>query len=433
MELKWYLRNEGMLVRLHSPFAWALDQIFEIGDLSSHGGVTYFAKVAHVAVAAYEPGTGADWGDVFESLAIGAVGPQGNPGGTLAWHGVYDADHAYQANDGVISSEGRGCYALQATTGNAPPSYPTLANSYWSVFAEKGVGGIQADGSVPMTGALTFTQITTPTEPGASKTAIYAKSDGKLYWFSNGGAETEISGVDDGSGWKAAGETWVYAGGDDPTYTFTIAGVDKTTKYYAGMKIKLAQSTGGVKYGIITKVAFSTNTTVNVYFGTDYNLENESITSPYFSTAKSPAGFPCDPEKWTVTTTSTSDDAQASPAQNTIYNLGSRSISIPIGAWVLSYDVASRVIETGGNAQCDIWAGLSTANNSFSNARFVRGQMGFPGPSGGIISLHMRDSLTLTAKTAYYLNGQTTTATIDSITWLGTKQTTVIKAICAYL
>lgn len=71
----------------------------------------------------------------------GPQGLQGIPGGTLAWHGLYDNGHAYAANDGVISSEGRGCYALQSTTGHAPPSYPTLANAYWSVFAEKGADG----------------------------------------------------------------------------------------------------------------------------------------------------------------------------------------------------------------------------------------------------------------------------------------------------
>ena len=44
------------------------------------------------------------------------------------------------------------------------------------------------------------------------------------------------------TGWISAGETWTYASADDPTYTFTISG-DLTTKYYAGMRISLTQTT----------------------------------------------------------------------------------------------------------------------------------------------------------------------------------------------
>ena len=69
------------------------------------------------------------------------TGPQGAPGGAMAWHGAYDAGHTYQANDGVLSSEGRGFYARQETTGNAPPVYPDTEDSNWSLFAECGQDG----------------------------------------------------------------------------------------------------------------------------------------------------------------------------------------------------------------------------------------------------------------------------------------------------
>lgn len=39
---------------------------------------------------------------------------------------------------------------------------------------------------------LALPHIATPSDPGASNTAIYAKSDGKLYTFPTGGAETEL-------------------------------------------------------------------------------------------------------------------------------------------------------------------------------------------------------------------------------------------------
>ena len=67
-------------------------------------------------------------------------GPQGAPGGLMSWKGAYSPSTAYIADDAVIY-EGRGFYALQATTGNAPPTYPDEENAFWGLFAEKGADG----------------------------------------------------------------------------------------------------------------------------------------------------------------------------------------------------------------------------------------------------------------------------------------------------
>ena len=76
---------------------------------------------------------------------IGSLyGPQGTPGGTMAWKGEYAAGTTYQANDGVLFG-GRAFYALQETTGNEPPAYPDTEDAYWSLFAECGQDG--ADGA----------------------------------------------------------------------------------------------------------------------------------------------------------------------------------------------------------------------------------------------------------------------------------------------
>ncbi len=57
------------------------------------------------------------------------------------------------------------------------------------------------------------------------------------------------------TGWIPTDEIWIFANADDPEFTFTISG-DKTSKYSAGMKIKLTQQTT-TKYFIITKVSYS--------------------------------------------------------------------------------------------------------------------------------------------------------------------------------
>lgn len=88
------------------------------------------------------------------------------------------------------------------------------------------------------------------------------------------------------SSWIPALETWTYASAT----TFTIGG-DKTGKYQKGDKIKLTQTT--VKYFRITNITYSSpNTTITVDGFGIYTVANASITSPYFSKADNPQGFP---------------------------------------------------------------------------------------------------------------------------------------------
>jgi len=84
------------------------------------------------------------------------------------------------------------------------------------------------------------------------------------------------------AGWIPAQETWAYASAT----TITVPS-GATSKYSVGDKIKLTQTT--VKYFYITAVA---DTTLTVTGGTDYTVANAAITSPYYSEATSPVGFP---------------------------------------------------------------------------------------------------------------------------------------------
>ena len=52
------------------------------------------------------------------------------------------------------------------------------------------------------------------------------------------------------------------ASADDPTYVLTFAGVNLTGKISVGMRVKWTQNST-IRYGIVTKISFSTNTTFN--------------------------------------------------------------------------------------------------------------------------------------------------------------------------
>jgi len=79
---------------------------------------------------------------------------------------------------------------------------------------------------------------------------------------------------------------WIEYGDGAGTYTatyasgtsFTIDGVNVTTPYHAGRRVKLVASTPGTIYGTISSSTFSTNTTVNMSWDSG-SLSNEAITS----------------------------------------------------------------------------------------------------------------------------------------------------------
>lgn len=269
--------------------------------------------------------------------------------------------------------------------------------------------------------------------PAAGYWSFYFKSDGPYAIDENGVVYGPLA----AQGWIAVDETWTYASADDPTYTFTVP-TDLTTKYYAGMRIKLTQSTGGTKYFIITKAAYGApNTTITVYGGTDYNLENETITAPFYSMAKAPAAFPLDPTKWTVEITDTTNRSQASPGSGTWYNLGSMAITIPIGAWRTSYQVCLAVDDTN-IVTIRVSSTLSTANNSESDKDLsayqgITAQREASTVQASINTIYREKFLILTSKTVYYLNASSATSTADNIYFLNASSKMIIRAVCAYL
>lgn len=234
------------------------------------------------------------------------------------------------------------------------------------------------------------------------------------------------------TGWIPSGETWTYASADDPTYTFTISG-DKTTKYSVGMRIRVSQSTGGTKYFIITAVSYGApNTTVTVYGGTDYDLANETISSPYFSMYKAPVGFPLDLTKWRVYSDISGDTAQSSPVSATWYNINTATITVPIGAWRVGYFNTVRTQRAGGSFT-NLGTTLSTANNSSSDSNFSRFHYG-AAEANMTLNAHSEQLLILAAKQAYYLNCMVQDdGSSRTLVEYATSTGVIIYAECAYL
>ena len=232
------------------------------------------------------------------------------------------------------------------------------------------------------------------------------------------------------AGWTPTTETLTYSSADAPTYVCTTSS-DLTGSISVGMKIKLTHS-ATTKYFIVTAI---TSGTITLYGGTDYTLAGTAITSVSYSSMKAPFGFPIDPLKWSTEAVDTSNRSQASPVQNTWYNLGTVLLNVPIGAWKLSYSVGLQ-----GNVAAAVAAGpfhvtLSTANNSesdvdFTSANYVASASG----ATNILSQVSKEKfVTVASKTPYYLNTRTTSASQQNINNRGDLGKTIVRAVCAYL
>lgn len=232
------------------------------------------------------------------------------------------------------------------------------------------------------------------------------------------------------TGWVTAGETWTFSSWDSTNKTGVITvPTDATTKYSVGMRIRISQTTGGTKYGIITKVAA---TALTVYFGTDYTLNNETISSPVYSAHKAPFGFPTNPAKWTVSATATS----ARTISGTSYGSLTDTFTVPIGAWRLTLKVNFGKAATASTTNDLYWVTLSSDASTETNpsiTAFCLWRFGSAGASSaGRITSSTEDYVDVSTATTFTTMGKIGSGS-DAGAISADQQATVFKAICAHL
>lgn len=155
--------------------------------------------------------------------------------------------------------------------------------------------------------------------------------------------------------------TWTYASAS----TFTIAGVDLTTTFTKGTRLKFTQTT--VKYAVVVSSSFSTNTTVTIAVNTDYTIANAAISANYYSYQANPQGYP-GIFNWTPTY------LNVTPGNGTV-----RAKFSVVGTQVLSIIVLT-FGSTSSMAGPDSGVGFPITPNSFYSA----GNLNFC-PVGGVL------------------------------------------------
>lgn len=285
----------------------------------------------------------------------------------------------------------------------------------------------------PASGVETF--ITTPSSANLASAVTDETGSGSLVFGTSPTITTPTINtptIKTWTGWNTVTDSWSYASDDSPTFVITVPS-GAASLYGVGWKVQLTQTTA--KYFIITAV---TDTTLTVYGGTDYTLANAAISSIYVSPMKAPLGFPLDPTKWMQTTEVTSEQTQATPTQNTWYNVGSSSLVVPIGAWNLGY--MGNFAVNDNSSTTSFFVTLSSANNSESDNDFTAlcyfAQTGVT-DNLPVVEISRNKPVTLAAKTTYYLNMRTTLTSQVNLRHTtsigGGVAPLIIRAVCAYL
>lgn len=107
-------------------------------------------------------------------------------GNSINIRGAYDVAASYLKDD-VVYDAGSSWIALQATTGNAPPTLPTTSNTYWSLLSARGSDGTIVGPLVPQ-GRLTLTSgvAVTTTDVSGQTTIYYTPCAGNRIPIHNG-------------------------------------------------------------------------------------------------------------------------------------------------------------------------------------------------------------------------------------------------------
>ncbi len=202
-------------------------------------------------------------------------------------------------------------YTTTAFTGQHTWTLPTATSvgTGWEITVSDAVGGISPAAilRVIASGADTIHPSTSGTYYDMFYPYSYlrVRSDGVSNWQVLGAAVSDVSGT--GSAHAPLGQSgWMADSGS--TWTFVSASSFSTANPYAqqyltkGTKVSWTDS-GGVKYGVVaaTPTLSGGIYTVTLIVNADYSVANSTITSPLYSYAASPQGFPTW-FNWTPTT-----------------------------------------------------------------------------------------------------------------------------------
>lgn len=190
-------------------------------------------------------------------------------------------------------------------------------------------------------------------------------------------------------GWSAIVATHTFTSFDSATRIGVITvPSDATLTYTPGMRYRLTQATGGIKYAIIHAVSA---TSLSLLLASGTTLNNEAITAPMFSPLDTPLGFPRNRDAWEIRKNITGNTANA-PTKGAWYRPQSADvITYGVGKWLISYSATPR---TAGSASA--WISGKTTLSTTTNSETIVGLTAFHGKddsASGLITLGSNNTI----------------------------------------
>lgn len=111
---------------------WQLTTAYNGGDLVTRGGTVYIALSNHTSSSTTAPGTGSQWGTVWDVFAT-----KGVDGESFVWRGSWASANTYSEND-VVLNGGTSyiCIATNVSSSVNEPGVGANSSTYWNVMAQ---------------------------------------------------------------------------------------------------------------------------------------------------------------------------------------------------------------------------------------------------------------------------------------------------------
>lgn len=189
---------------------------------------------------------------------------------------------------------------------------------------------------------------------------------------------------------------------------------------------------GTTNYGIIMAQTFSTNTTYTIQIPEGETLPTTGgIGTVSYSTQKTPYGFISDESKWTLTTISRGSNINnGASTGDTYYNVGSMSLSVPVGVFKLTANI--NVQATMGAATSH--GAAAAIGSSAGNSKDVAQATGAYSASADVrASCYMNAFVRPTTATSYYINIASVDQNATNLYLVGATQDCILTAECTYV
>lgn len=230
-----------------------------------------------------------------------------NPQGTT---NLATDDHALQhrtAGSAIVALENKVGVGSGSAAANQILVGSGAGTAQWGTVWNTAQLGTPTIGTPAITGGTATNLVSNTPTLGTPTLTLGSDAQGDVFYRSAAGTLTRLAPGTSGQFLKTQGaaanpvwanvgsdgwtddssHTWVYASAS----TFTIAGVDLTTTFTKGTRLRFKQG-GSYKYYVVVGSSFSTDTTVTIAVNNDYTIANAVITDNYYSYSANPQGYP---------------------------------------------------------------------------------------------------------------------------------------------